>query len=71
MSGLLKITKSWKYNFAEKTYGFHVVLKEEQNSFSDWINGHMQKIDSVKHLLPLHDEGDDLYRKIDDGIILW
>ena len=47
------------------------MLKEEQNSFSDWINGHMQKIESVKHLLPLHDEGDDLYRKIDDGIILW
>jgi len=71
--------KSWKVTGlqeehvkveADKTYGFHVVLKEEQNSFSDWINGHMQKIDSVKHLLPLHDEGDDLYTKIDDGIIL-
>ena len=57
--------------FAEESYGYHVVLKEEQQSFSDWINGHMQKIDSVKHLLPLHDEGDDLYQKVDDGIILW
>ena len=65
------IIKTRKHDFTEKTYGFHVVLKEEQNSFSDWINGHMQKIESVKHLLPLHDEGDDLYRKIDDGIILW
>ena len=51
--------------------GFHVVLKEEQNSFSDWINGNLQKMDSVKHLLPLHDEGNDLYEKVDDGIILW
>ena len=50
---------------------FHTVLKEEQNSFSDWINGNMQKLDSVKHLLPLHPEGDDLYEKVDDGIILW
>ena len=50
---------------------FHTVLKEEQNSLSDWINGNMQKLDSVKHLLPLHPEGDDLYEKVDDGIILW
>jgi len=51
-------------------YGYHVVFKEEQNSFSDWINGNMEKLESVKHLLPLHQDGDDLYTKVDDGIIL-
>ena len=51
--------------------GHHVLLTEEQEAFSDWINGTMHKLDSVKHLLPLCDKGDDLYKKVDDGIILW
>jgi len=55
---------------AEFGYGYHVVLKEEQEAFSSWINGNMQKLDSVKHLLPLHEGGEDLYHKVDDGVLL-
>lgn len=55
---------------SEHGYGFHTVLQEEQESFSNWINGNLQKLDTVKHLLPLHDEGDDLYEKVDDGTLL-
>ena len=68
----LEIAKAYENNLLiELSDGFRVFLKEEQSSFCDWINDHMQNIESVSHLLPLNEDGDDLYQKIDDGIILW
>lgn len=50
--------------------GFHTIMYEEQRSFSSWINAHLGNIEALAHLLPLKDGGDDLYQKIDDGILL-
>ena len=51
--------------------GFHTIMIEEQKSFSHWINAHLGGMEELAHLLPLKDGGDDLYQKIDDGILLW
>lgn len=52
-------------------YGYHVVTKEEQRSIANWINscflgdqGH-----GMAHILPLSDDGSDLYSKVGDGIL--
>jgi len=50
--------------------GFHTIMIEEQKSFSSWINAHLGGMEELAHLLPLKDGGDDLYQKIDDGILL-
>jgi len=52
------------------SYGFHTILHEEQRSFAHWLNRHLGDIDELSHLLPLADDGDDLYEKIGDGILL-
>ena len=50
---------------------YHTILNDEQHSFSAWINKNMQTLKSVQHLMPLANDGEDLYEKIEDGIILW
>lgn len=55
----------------EHGYSYHMILKEEQRSFSNWINENLCKIDHLDHLLPLRNDGEDLYDKIGDGILLW
>ena len=50
---------------------YHGFSKEEQRSFSQWINSHMNDFPELKHTLPINDEGSDLYSKFKDGIILW
>jgi len=49
---------------------YHTILVEEQHSFTAWINKNMKTLKSVQHLMPLADNGEDLYEKIEDGIIL-
>ena len=46
-------------------------MLEEQKSFARWLNRHLGDIAELSHLLPLADDGDDLYTKIGDGILLW
>ena len=53
------------------SYGFHTIMNEEQMSFARWLNRHLGDIAELSHLLPLADDGDDLYTKIGDGILLW
>lgn len=55
---------------SEHGYSFHTVLKEEQRAFSQWINTNLSVLHELSHLLPLKDDGDDLYQKIGDGILL-
>ena len=52
-------------------YSYHVILKEEQRSFSNWINENMSKMSNLSHILPLSQDGADIYDKIKDGILLW
>jgi len=51
-------------------HGYHTIMEEEQKSFGHWINAHLGKDTDLNHLLPLKDDGSDVYKKIDDGIIL-
>merc|ERR1719187_3014938 len=39
-------------------------------AFADWINDSLAKDEHVKHKLPLKLEGNDMYEKLDDGILL-
>ena len=55
----------------EHGYSYHMILKEEQRSFSNWINENLSKNKTLKHLLPLTKDGSDLYEKIGDGLLLW
>ncbi len=42
-----------------------------QRSFSNWINANLGNMSELAHLLPLKDDGADVYEKIGDGIMLW
>ena len=55
----------------EHGYSYHVILKEEQRSFSNWINENMSTMSHLGHILPLSQDGADIYDKIKDGILLW
>ena len=48
-----------------------MIFREEQRSFSNWINSNLGDMAELKHLLPLKTDGDDLYEKIGDGLLLW
>uniref|UniRef100_A0A6G1SPM7 Plastin-1 n=1 Tax=Aceria tosichella TaxID=561515 RepID=A0A6G1SPM7_9ACAR len=48
----------------------HSVRQEEQAAFSNWINIKLKDDQDLKHLLPLHENGDNLYESIKDGILL-
>ena len=52
-------------------YSYHMVFKEEQRSFSNWISANLGGMPELAHLMPLMDDGADLYEKIGDGILLW
>merc|ERR1712117_470296 len=58
---------------AELGYGYHSVTKEEQRSIANWINSCFladQDLDKgMGHIMPLKDDGSDLYSKVDDGIL--
>lgn len=59
------------FYLGEHGYSFHTIMKEEQRSFSQWINTNLGSFPELSHLLPLKDDGADLYEKIGDGILLW
>lgn len=48
----------------------HSVRQEEQAAFSNWINIKLKDDPDLKHLLPLDENGDNLYEAIKDGILL-
>lgn len=49
----------------------HSVRVEEQLAFSDWINSNLSHDKDLAHLLPIDAEGQLLYEKVKDGILLW
>ena len=49
---------------AEHGYGFHVVTKEEQRSIANWINSCFLDDKGMEHIMPLKDDGSDLYSKV-------
>ena len=55
-------------------YGYHVVTKEEQRSIANWINSCFladKELDKgMEHILPLKDDGSDLYKKVDLLLII-
>jgi len=51
-------------------YAYHMISKEEQRSFASWINENLGSKNELKHLLPLKDDGEDLYAKCNDGMLL-
>jgi len=55
---------------ADKSYGYHTVLDEEQAAFADWINDSLSGDEDVNHKLPMSQDGSDMYEKMDDGILL-
>ena len=59
------------FTLGERGYSYHMILKEEQRSFSQWINANLSGMEELAHLLPLKDDGADVYDKIGDGILLW
>ena len=48
----------------------HTLLNEEQAAFADWINDTMASDKDVMHKLKIEETGDDMYKKMDDGVIL-
>ena len=48
----------------------HTLLNEEQAAFADWINDTMGSDKDVAHKLKIEETGDDMYNKMDDGVIL-
>merc|ERR1719410_147684 len=68
-----KTTKQADKN-AQKVEGdmgsVHTLLNEEQAAFADWINDTMASDKDVMHKLKIDETGDDMYKKIDDGVIL-
>lgn len=48
----------------------HSVRVEEQLAFSDWINSNLRQDVDLKHLLPIDSQGQELYDKVKDGILL-
>lgn len=48
----------------------HQVKAGEQKAFAEWINRHLGEDPDCKHLLPLDAEGNNLYEKMADGILL-
>ena len=59
-----------KSSGGENRESVHTVKKEEQVAFADWINKNLGSDPDLDHLLMLEESGDDLYEKIDDGILL-
>merc|ERR1711971_1034306 len=49
---------------ADKSYGYHTVLDEEQAAFADWINDTLSHDQDVNHKLPLSQDGSDMYEKM-------
>ena len=49
----------------------HSFSEEEKLAFVDWINFQLENDPDVKHKLPIEEEGEALFRAVDDGIILW
>ena len=50
--------------------GYNTVLDEEQVAFADWINNSLADDKDVSHKLKLKLDGTDLYKKMDDGVLL-
>lgn len=48
----------------------HSVRQEEQVAFSNWINTKLNNDPDLRHLLPLDQDGSNLYEAIKDGILL-
>lgn len=48
----------------------HSVRQEEQAAFSNWINIKLKDDPDLKHILPLDQDGSNLYEAIKDGILL-
>ncbi len=70
-SKIIFILNNWTLFEGEHGYSYHTILREEQRSFSNWINSNLGGISELKHLLPLKNDGADLYEKINDGILIW
>ena len=70
--------KSWFTVIKFKSYlkvegdmgSVHTLLNEEQAAFADWINDTMASDKDVAHKLKIEETGDDMYKKMDDGVIL-
>ena len=59
------------FGLGKQGYAYHMISKEEQRSFASWINENLGSKNELKHLLPLKDDGEDLYAKCNDGMLLW
>eukprot|EP00096_Caligus_rogercresseyi_P001931 TRINITY_DN1343_c0_g1_i1.p1 TRINITY_DN1343_c0_g1~~TRINITY_DN1343_c0_g1_i1.p1 ORF type:complete len:625 (+),score=143.30 TRINITY_DN1343_c0_g1_i1:96-1970(+) len=51
-------------------YSYHMILKEEQRAFSNWVNVNLGGQEDLKYLMPLREDGEDLYDKMSDGVLL-
>lgn len=49
---------------------FHTVRTEEEVAFSDWINSNLGADPDLQKHMAIKCDGDDLYRKVGDGLIL-
>ena len=49
----------------------HAYGEEEKEAFTDWINFQLEADVDLKGRLPISEEGDYLFKAVDDGIILW
>ncbi|VDM96583.1 unnamed protein product [Thelazia callipaeda] len=48
----------------------HTIRVEEEVAFSNWINSHLYNDTDLKFLLPVKTDGQDLYDKVQDGLII-
>jgi hypothetical protein len=48
----------------------HSFSEEEKAAFADWINFQLEEDPEVKALLPISEEGNELFAKVKDGILL-
>lgn len=48
----------------------HTIRLEEEIAFANWINRNLAGDEDLKRHLPISTEGGDLYKKVDDGLVL-
>jgi hypothetical protein len=49
----------------------HTIRVEEEVAFANWINSNLSEDADLKRQLPVVNSGGDLYKKIQDGLIIW
>jgi len=68
--GAPKTAATATLNKQKGTSGVHTYSEEEKVAFVEWINDCLSKDPDLKHVMPISEEGDALFRAVHDGLVL-